>query len=418
MNRDNATNASRRTLAAIVFTDIVDFSSRVQTDEETTLELARRDLELIRQTCDACGGKVLKTTGDGLLLYFHSAVEAVACAMQSQQKLAELASQLPEDQTLQHRIGIHLGDVFVTSDDVMGDGVNVASRLQAEAPPGGICISQTVYDVVKNRLGVQATYLGPRDLKNIRDAVPVYEILLDAATGGRSGSTGDGGGTSKGRIAALLAAGAAMALLAVIAAVLLMQSTREPSAPDFSAPAREGEAATGESAGVTSLAGAGEMTPQTQEPDTQPFREEKRRFLADRDFAGWAKFLAEHGDGTAVMQEAAVYRRLAAIKAMAAIRLRSASAEDPLIFYPREDGEMMNIWMEGDGSIRLRPAGSDAPPRVLRSLPPGMQVRLMEAIAATPEQREAVRVYMADLRELLPAGQRRPTDRPARRPRR
>ena len=170
----------QRALAAIVFTDVVSFSARMQVDEEMTLKLLERDFEVMRKYCVKYSGSVLKTTGDGLLLYFTSAVLAVACALRMQQHFASNIKTLPADKTLTHRIGIHLGDVFVNDQDVMGDGVNIAARLQAEAEPGGICISQTVYDVVKNKLDLQVARLGPRELKNIAQAIPVYRLVLDA----------------------------------------------------------------------------------------------------------------------------------------------------------------------------------------------------------------------------------------------
>ncbi|HEV8073409.1 MAG TPA: adenylate/guanylate cyclase domain-containing protein [Opitutaceae bacterium] len=169
-----------RTLAAIVFTDVVSFSAHMGRDEVKTLGLVNRDFTEMRRLCEARGGAVLKTTGDGLLCYFASAVEAVACALDMQKHFSALGKTLPPGDALQHRIGIHLGDVLVQDQDVMGDGVNIASRLQAEAEPGGICISQTVYDVVKNKIELKATYLGARDLKNIAQAVPVYRLLLEA----------------------------------------------------------------------------------------------------------------------------------------------------------------------------------------------------------------------------------------------
>jgi class 3 adenylate cyclase len=170
----------QRSLAAIVFTDVVSFSARMQTDEESTLRLLARDFAAMRRICDEHQGSVLKTTGDGLLLYFSSAVQAVACALAVQRYFAGLAKTQPAAETLTHRVGIHLGDVFVNDQDVMGDGVNIAARLQAEAQPGGICISQTVYDVVKNKLALHVTRLGPRELKNITQAIPIYRLLLEA----------------------------------------------------------------------------------------------------------------------------------------------------------------------------------------------------------------------------------------------
>jgi len=174
----------QRSLAAIVFTDVVSFSALMQHDEELTLRLLQRDFTAMRRICAEHQGSVLKTTGDGLLLYFSSAVQAVACALAMQRLFAGQAKIQPAAETLTHRVGIHLGDVFVNDQDVMGDGVNIAARLQAEAQPGGICISQTVYDVVKNKLALHVTRLGPRELKNISQAVPIYRLLLEASAMG------------------------------------------------------------------------------------------------------------------------------------------------------------------------------------------------------------------------------------------
>ena len=179
-NPHNPTGPGQRSLAAIVFTDVVSFSARMQADEEVTLRLLQRDFAAMRVICTEHQGSVLKTTGDGLLLYFSSAVQAVACALAMQRLFAEQAKSRPAAETLTHRLGIHLGDVFVNDQDVMGDGVNIAARLQAEAQPGGICISQTVYDVVKNKLALHVTRLGPRELKNISQAIPIYRLLLEA----------------------------------------------------------------------------------------------------------------------------------------------------------------------------------------------------------------------------------------------
>jgi serine/threonine protein kinase/class 3 adenylate cyclase len=171
------THRGHRALAAIVITDSVGFSARMSSDEEHTLNLIQRDLQTMRQICQNTEGQVLKSTGDGLLMYFVSAVQAVACAMEIQTTLANQADQLPPEDVLIHRVGIHLGDVFFSETDVMGNGVNIAARLQTEAKPGGICISQTVYDVVKDRLAMEAIYAGPLKLKNIQQPVPAYQIL-------------------------------------------------------------------------------------------------------------------------------------------------------------------------------------------------------------------------------------------------
>jgi class 3 adenylate cyclase len=171
----------QRALAAIVFTDVVSFSRRMHREEVGTLELLERDFEVMRQLAEKHAGTVLKTTGDGLLLYFSSAVQAVGYALILQRQFARRARSGPAGGTLVHRVGIHLGDVFVKDQDVMGDGVNTAARLQAEADPGGICISQTVYDVVKNKLELEVARLTPHGPKSIAETVTIYRVLLEPA---------------------------------------------------------------------------------------------------------------------------------------------------------------------------------------------------------------------------------------------
>lgn len=173
------------TLAAIVFTDIAGYSTLVEQDEPGTLAAAERDFALMRERCAAHDGSVVKTTGDGLLCAFSSAVKAVGFAVEVQDLLRK-ARDAAAGPALHHRIGVHVGDVVVREDDVHGDGVNVAARIQAEAPPGGIAVSQTVYDVVRNKLELQVRFLGERELKNLRTTVPVYEILGTAAAGRRA----------------------------------------------------------------------------------------------------------------------------------------------------------------------------------------------------------------------------------------
>ncbi|XHX80712.1 MAG: adenylate/guanylate cyclase domain-containing protein [Stenomitos frigidus ULC029] len=180
MDNDLLTSEMRgqRTLATVVFTDCVGFSARMSVDEDHTLDLIRRDLKFMKQICRRYEGRVLKSTGDGLLMCFISAVKAVECAMEIQRSITDRSIELPPEDALEHRIGIHLADMFITETDVMGNGVNIAARLQTEAEPGGICISQTVFDVIKASLHIDSEYLGPRELKNIREVVPVYRIVM------------------------------------------------------------------------------------------------------------------------------------------------------------------------------------------------------------------------------------------------
>ncbi len=162
-------------LAAIVFTDVVGYSVLAGRDEGAAISAFRRDSELITQLCQKYGGQVLKGTGDGLLLCFTSAVEAVNCSIAIQEAIHDQALTGSEIR-LQHRIGVHLGDVVVLPDDVIGDGVNVAARIQNEAKPGGIALSQTVYDVVKGKTKLNASCLGVRHLKHIVEPITVWQL--------------------------------------------------------------------------------------------------------------------------------------------------------------------------------------------------------------------------------------------------
>ena len=201
----NAPLSSERRLAAIVFTDVAGYSARMQQDETGTLVLVKADFARMRELCARHGGEVLKSTGDGLLLCFASVVQAVACALEIQRGFIARG---PD--ALQHRIGIHLGDVFREDGDVAGDGVNIAARLQTKARPGTICLSQSVHDAVKGKLPMQAESLGPQQFKNITRPITVYLLTL-------TGSPSPAPMVQKSRAAWLVAAGlAVVAALAVV----------------------------------------------------------------------------------------------------------------------------------------------------------------------------------------------------------
>ncbi len=169
-------NRGQRTLAAIVLTDAVGFSAHMSIDEEYTLSLIHQDLGLMEQLCQEFEGRVIKSTGDGLLMYFSSAVQAVSCSLKIQTELQRVNQGNQSKKSLLHRIGIHLGDVFLSGGDVMGNGVNIAARLQTEAHPGQLCISQVVYDVVKSKLSLNAEDAGALHLKNIQEPQPAYHV--------------------------------------------------------------------------------------------------------------------------------------------------------------------------------------------------------------------------------------------------
>ena len=166
----------QRTLAAIVVTDAVGFSKHMSQDEDRALSIIHRDLQLIGELCEFFEGKILKTVGDGMLMYFVSAVQAAACAVEVQKTFGGFIQSGQAGNHFVHRVGVHLGDIFFNEEDMMGTGVNVAARLESEAYPGAICMSQVVYNVVKSRLDLDADYIGELALKNIDESIPAYHV--------------------------------------------------------------------------------------------------------------------------------------------------------------------------------------------------------------------------------------------------
>ncbi|HXZ14673.1 MAG TPA: adenylate/guanylate cyclase domain-containing protein [Roseiarcus sp.] len=169
---------STRKIAAILVADVVGFSRLAGADEDRTLARLRTlRSDLIDPTIALYNGRVFKRTGDGTLVEFRSVVDAVRCAIEVQNGLIERNAGLPPERRIDFRIGVHLGDVVEESDgDLMGDGVNIAARVQGLAAPGAICLSEDAYRQVRGRLDVAITDLGPRELKNIAEPVRVYSL--------------------------------------------------------------------------------------------------------------------------------------------------------------------------------------------------------------------------------------------------
>jgi adenylate cyclase len=199
----------KRKLAAILSADVKGYSRLMAADEEGTL----RTLNAYRQEMDALvashDGRIVGTAGDSVLAEFPSAVEAARCAVKIQEELAARNAELPGDRRLQFRIGINLGDVMVEGDDLFGDGVNVAARLQALAEPGGIYISGGIYDQIKGKLPFGCDFLGEQKVKNIAEPVRAYRLRPDHVA--------VGGGTSPG-YRRRMAIVTAIVLLAIVAA--------------------------------------------------------------------------------------------------------------------------------------------------------------------------------------------------------
>ena len=167
-----------RKIAAILVTDVVGYSRLAGADEERTLSRLRGlRSDLIDPAIAVHHGRIVKRTGDGSLIEFRSVVDAVRCAVEVQTNMIERNVGLPPERRIEFRIGIHLGDVVEESDgDLMGDGVNIAARLEGIAAPGAICLSEDAYRQVKGRFDLAVTDLGPSQLKNIAEPIRVYSL--------------------------------------------------------------------------------------------------------------------------------------------------------------------------------------------------------------------------------------------------
>jgi TolB-like protein/class 3 adenylate cyclase len=165
-----------RRLAAILAADIVGYSRLMGEDEAGTARAVREHREAARPIVADHGGRIVKTTGDGLLLEFPSVVAAVECAIAIQTLMVERNADTPEDKRILYRIGVNLGDVLIEGDDILGDGVNIAARLEGLCQPGGVLISGTAYDHVRGKIDVHFVDLGDKDLKNVVRPVRVYGL--------------------------------------------------------------------------------------------------------------------------------------------------------------------------------------------------------------------------------------------------
>src|SRR5260370_18863570 len=168
--------AGTRKIAAILVAEIVGYGGLAGTDEHRTLwRLRGRRSDLIDPAIDAHHGRIVKRTGDGALVEFRSVVDAVRCAVEIQSAMVERNAGVPAERRIEFRVGIHLGDVVEEADgDLMGDGVNIAARLEGIAEPGAICLSEDAYRQVSGRLDMEVNDSGPSPLKNIARTQPPY----------------------------------------------------------------------------------------------------------------------------------------------------------------------------------------------------------------------------------------------------
>jgi class 3 adenylate cyclase len=224
----------KRKLAAILSADVAGYSRLMEADEEGTLRLLAAHRAVIDSIIDLHDGRVVNTAGDSVLAEFTSPVEAVRAAGEIQDALKTRNASLPESRRMQFRIGVHLGDVMIKGDDLLGDGVNVAARLQAMAEPGGICISASIFDQIEGKLSLRFHDIGEQSLKNIARPVRAF-VLSDAAPPRSPARSSPPRRRRRGALAALVGGG----LVVVVAAGAYLGGL----VPDLGAHARREAAA-------------------------------------------------------------------------------------------------------------------------------------------------------------------------------
>src|SRR5439155_19524222 len=171
-----------RKLTAILSADVKGYSRLMGEDEEATIRTLTTYRKVMTTLIEQHRGRVVDAPGDNLLAEFASAVDAMRCAVEIQQELQIRNAELLPERKMEFRIGINVGDVIVEGERIYGDGVNIAARLEGLAEPGGICISGTVYDHIKNKLALGYEYLGERAVKNIAKPVRVWQVVMDGTT--------------------------------------------------------------------------------------------------------------------------------------------------------------------------------------------------------------------------------------------
>src|SRR6478672_758017 len=176
MEQEQPARVGRR-LAAIVAADVAGYSRLMGLDEVGTARTLREHRAVTDALVAKHGGRLVKSTGDGVLLEFPSVVDAVECAVAMQAVMDQRNEGVPVDRQMLFRIGINLGDILIEGDDILGDGVNVAARLEGIAQPGGICISSSAYDQVRGKVAVEFIDLGEQNLKNIALPVRAYAVV-------------------------------------------------------------------------------------------------------------------------------------------------------------------------------------------------------------------------------------------------
>src|SRR5512136_1641358 len=180
-----ATQEVKRKLTAILNADVKGYSRLMGEDEKGTVRTLNAYMDLMTGLIQHHRGRVVGTAGDGMLAEFASVVDAVECAVEVQKELKTRNAELPENRRMEFRIGVNLGDVIEDGEQILGDGVNIAARIESLSEAGGLCISGTAFDHVKNKLNLGYKYLGEQTVKNILEPVRVYRVLMEPEAAGK-----------------------------------------------------------------------------------------------------------------------------------------------------------------------------------------------------------------------------------------
>jgi adenylate cyclase len=175
----------KRKLTAILSADVVGYSRLMEDNEEATIQTLNAYRNSMVNLIEQHSGRVVDMIGDNLMAEFSSVVDAVRCAVETQKEIGKRNADLPENRQISFRIGVNLGDIVEEGDKIYGDGVNIATRLEALAEGSGICISGTSYDQLKNKLELGYEYLGEHSVKNIAEPGRVYRVLMEPAAAGK-----------------------------------------------------------------------------------------------------------------------------------------------------------------------------------------------------------------------------------------
>src|SRR5512139_1662859 len=179
------TQEVKRKLAAILSADVKGYSRLMGEDEEATVRTLNAYKEVMTSLIQQHHGRVVDAPGDNVLAEFASVVDAARCAVEIQKELRVRNADLPENRKMEFRIGVNLGDVIEDGEQILGDGVNIAARLESLSEAGGICISGTAYDQVENKLSLGYKYLGEQTVKNIAKPVRIYRVLMEPGAAGK-----------------------------------------------------------------------------------------------------------------------------------------------------------------------------------------------------------------------------------------